>query len=57
MIWKLINEFVQSYRHTITGRYDKKGVMINNEEGARGGSDIKMGFYKLYSDFGNYNAC
>lgn len=61
MVWGMITEFVQSYKNQIAGKFDSQrrgqahsGMTSNREFSA--GSQIKMKFYGLYSEFEHFNA-
>ena len=60
LLWQMVTEFIQTYKNTISGRYDNKRVMQNAGGAGRelsGGAKIKMSFYNLYSEFDGYRAC
>lgn len=46
----MITDFIQTYKNTISGKYDSKRVM--GSQGGKadlsGGAKIKMSFYNLY---------
>jgi hypothetical protein len=46
----MITDFVQTYRNTISGRYDAKRQMSSNQGKVElsGGAKIKINFYNLY---------
>ena len=52
LLWNMITDFIQTYKNTISGKYDNK--RYSNQVGAgkgfelSGGAKIKMNFYKLY---------
>jgi hypothetical protein len=50
VLWNMITDFIQTYKNTISGKYDSKRVM--NQNGGKadlsGGAKIKMSFYNLY---------
>jgi len=59
LLWNMITDFIQTYKNTISGRYDNKRVM-NTQSGRAelsGGAKIKMSFYGLYQEFENFKAC
>lgn len=51
----MVTEFIQSYKNTISGKYDSKRVSQQGE--LSGGAKIKMSFYNLYQEFEGYRAC
>lgn len=53
----MITEFIQTYKNTISGRYDAKRAYIGNESGLSGGAKIKSNFYLLYQEFDGVKAC
>ena len=58
LLWNMINDFIQTYKNMISGRFDSKRVMGG---GARqelaGGAKIKASFFNLYAEFEGYRAC
>jgi len=56
LLWGMVTEFVQSFKNTISGKYDAKRVGGNTGE-ITGGAKIKMSFYNLYNEFEGYRAC
>ncbi len=52
----MITEFIQSYKNTISGKYDSKRVGGNAGD-LSGGAKIKMSMYNLYSEYEGYRAC
>ena len=59
LLWNMITDFIQTYKNTISGKYDSKRIM-NNVSGIAelsGGAKIKQSFYNLYSEFDGYRAC
>lgn len=56
LLWNMITEFIQTYRNTISGRYDAKRAYIGNESGLSGGAKIKSNFYMLYQEFDGQRA-
>lgn len=58
LLWNMITEFIQTYKNTISGRFDKKRVMGSSQkQELSGGAKIKIGFYNLYQDFDGFKAC
>ena len=60
VLWQMVTEFIQTYKNTISGRYDSKRVMQNQGGAGRelsGGAKIKMSFYSLYAEYDTYRAC
>ena len=57
LLWNMITDFIQTYKNTISGKYDSKRIM---NQGAKpdlsGGAKIKMSFYNLYSEFDGFRA-
>ena len=55
----MINDFIQTYKNMISGRFDSKRVMSGpgNRQDLQGGAKIKMGFYNLYGEFEGFKAC
>jgi hypothetical protein len=56
----MITDFIQTYKNTISGKFDSKRVMGSGATGKQelsGGAKIKMSFYNLYSEFDGYKAC
>jgi hypothetical protein len=56
----MITDFIQTYKNTISGRYDvkrslKAGATVTNME-ISGGARIKMNFYNLYQEFDTFSA-
>jgi len=57
VLWNMITEFIQSYKNTISGRYDAKRQMSGSQGGGMtGGAKLKMNYYNLYSEFTGYGA-
>lgn len=54
----MITEFIQTYKNMISGKYDSKRAMSNQNQGRElsGGAKIKMNFYNLYSEYNGYQA-
>ena len=52
LLWNMINEFMNTYKNTISGRFDNKRVMNTNmtKSSLSGGAKIKEHFYNLYMD-------
>jgi len=48
LLWNMITDFIQTYKNTISGRYDNKRVMGQGKQELSGGAKIKMSFYNLY---------
>jgi len=50
LLWNMVTDFIQTYKNTISGKYDSKRMM--NQAPVRGdlsgGAKIKMNFYNLY---------
>ena len=59
LLWNMINEFLTTYKNTISGRFDNKRV-INTKLGKSnltGGAKIKENMYRLYGEWkGNATA-
>lgn len=59
LLWNMINEFLTTFKNTISGRFDNKRV-INTKLGKAqltGGAKIKENMYRLYSEWkGNATA-
>lgn len=54
LLWNMINEFLNTYKNTISGRFDNKRVLQNNKLGKNqlsGGAKIKESFWRLYTEF------
>lgn len=56
LLWNMINEFINTYKNTISGRYDNKRVMGSNtanmnKASLSGGAKIKENFYRLYHEY------
>lgn len=61
VLWNMITEFVQTYKNQIQGKYDARRQNPTKVGGPgrselSGGARIKMGFYKLYAEYDNFNA-
>jgi len=48
LLWNMITDFIQTYKNTISGRYDNKRDMGQGKQELSGGAKIKMSFYNLY---------
>ena len=54
LLWHMINDFVATYKNTISGQYDNKRTLNNQASKGSGGIElsggakIKNNFYKLY---------
>ena len=49
LLWNMINDFIQTYKNMISGRFDSKRVMgAGNKSELSGGARIKLSFYNLY---------
>ena len=60
LLWTMITDFIQTYKNTISGRYDHRRAMTAHGENRfeiSGGARIKMNFYNLYQEFEGYRAC
>lgn len=57
LLWNMITEFIQTYKNTISGRYDNKRVMSQSKGDLSGGAKIKMSFHNLYQELDGYQAC
>ena len=54
----MITEFIQTYKNTISGRYDSKRAYAGNDtSGLSGGAKIKSNFYLLYREYDGVKAC
>lgn len=59
LLWSLMTEFIQTYKNSISGRYDAnryQGGNIRSTEPLTGGAKIKKAFHNLYSDLADYKA-
>ena len=60
LLWGMITDFIQTYKNTISGKYDSKRYVQGNggPVGAElsGGARIKMNFYNLYQEFEDMRA-
>lgn len=60
LLWSMITDFIQTYKNTISGRYDSKRNMTqgnnSNKVELSGGAKIKLNFYNLYQEFEAYRA-
>jgi hypothetical protein len=52
LLFNMINEFVNTYKNTISGRFDNKRVINSNmnKGNLSGGAKIKEHFYRLYME-------
>ena len=59
LLWGMVTEFIQTYKNTISGKYDAKRIMGSSatRQELSGGAKIKMSFYGLYEEFNHYQAC
>ena len=51
VLWSMITDLIQTYKNTISGKYDSKRYSSNQNgktEALSGGAKIKMNFYNLY---------
>ena len=50
LLWNMITDFIQTYKNTISGKYDPKRQYGSQGRPLElsGGARIKMNFYKLY---------
>ena len=50
VLWSMITDLIQTYKNTISGKYDNKryGSSGTKSDGLSGGAKIKMNFYNLY---------
>ena len=53
----MITEFIQTYKNTISGRYDSKRAYVGDSVGLSGGAKIKSNFYLLYQEYEGTRAC
>lgn len=59
LLWNMITEFVQTYKNQISGKFDARRKIIESgpvKADLSGGARIKMSFYRLYSEYENFNA-
>ena len=58
LLWNMITDFIQTYKNTISGKYDAKRSMSSAAGKAEisGGARIKMNFYNLYQEFEGISA-
>jgi len=60
LLWSMITDFIQTYKNTISGRYDQKRALsakgATGQVEISGGAKIKMNFKKLYQEFDAYSA-
>ena len=60
VLWNMITDLIQTYKNTISGKFDSKKIMGAGACGKQelsGGAKIKMGFYGLYKELDGYKAC
>lgn len=58
LLWNMINDFIQTYKNMISGRFDSKRVMSSSGgSDLSGGAKIKQTFFNLYQDMEGYRAC
>ena len=60
VLWNMITDFIQTYKNTISGKFDSKKIMGAGAAGKQelsGGAKIKMAFYQLYKEFDGFKAC
>ena len=59
VLWNMITDFIQTYKNTISGKYDNKRIMNSGAAKAdlSGGAKIKMSFYNLYTEYHDFKAC
>lgn len=59
LLWNMITDFIQTYKNTISGRYDSKRIQSNSagKSDLSGGAKIKMSMYGLYNEFEGMSAC
>lgn len=58
LLWNMITDFIQTYKNTISGKYDSKRYAPNSNKGVElsGGAKIKLNFYRIYREFEGYAA-
>lgn len=62
VLWNMVTDFVQTYKNTLSGKYDAKRYMSQNNQNAggraelSGGAKVKMNFYNLYQEFDGFRA-
>ena len=57
MLWNMVTDFIQTYKNTISGKFDSKRQMSSSGKGdLSGGAKIKMNFYNLYQEYSGYKA-
>lgn len=57
LLWNMINDFIQTYKNMISGRYDsKRSVATGDRQELSGGARIKHTFGNLYCDLDGYRA-
>ena len=56
----MTTDFIQTYKNTISGKYDSKRTNPTTQSSGRqelsGGAKIKMNFFNLYQEFEGYRA-
>lgn len=54
----MVTDFIQTYKNTISGKYDSKRLMASTggRNDLSGGAKIKMNFYNLYQEYNGYKA-
>lgn len=59
LLWNMITDFIQTYKNTISGRYDSKRIQSNQggKSDISGGAKLKMSMYGLYGEFEGGRAC
>jgi len=50
LLWNMITDFIQTYKNTISGKYDAKRYASSSAHSMElsGGAKLKMNFYNLY---------
>lgn len=60
LLWQLMSEFIQTYKNSISGRYDANryagAAAIKSSDPLTGGAKIKKAFHSLYTDLADYKA-
>ena len=60
LLWNMTTDFIQTYKNTISGKYDTKRAHPTAQSSGRqelsGGAKIKMNFFNLYQEFEGYRA-
>ena len=59
LLWNMITDFIQTYKNTISGRYDAKRsyAAAGSSVELSGGAKIKANFYQLYQEYEGVAAC